>query len=141
MCSSDLQPVSRVPGGPRGDGMWVAYGLGNFISNQGPHADLSARTQSGLLLTATFTKPMDEPAVVTGVDWTAITVDRRSGHRVEPLSALAAAGAGTANLTPAEILARHGLVAEAAGGEAPERTTPPEPTGPPPFVVPRGWTP
>ena len=135
------QPIAKVPGGPQGDGMWVAYGLGNFISNQGTQAGLSARTENGLLLTATFTKPMDGPAVVTSVDWTAITVDRRAGHRVEPLSTLAATGAGTGTLTPAEILARHGLVAEAAGTAAPERSTPPEPTGPPPFVVPRGWTP
>jgi poly-gamma-glutamate synthesis protein (capsule biosynthesis protein) len=135
------QPVDRVPGGPQGDGMWVAYGLGNFISNQGPHADLSPRTESGLLLTATFTKPMDGPAVVTTVDWTGITVDRRAGHRVLPLSELAAAGAGTQTLTPGEVLARHALVTAAAGAQAPERTAPPEPTGPAPFVVPRGWVP
>jgi len=132
------QPVSRVPGGPQGDGMWVAYGLGNFISNQGTHAGLSARTESGLLLTATFRKPMDGPAVVTSAEWTAVTVDRRAGHLVQPLSALTAAGGATPTLTAGELATRHALVAEAAGSEAAERVAPPEPTGPPPTIVDRG---
>ena len=28
------QPVAHLSGGPRGEGMWVAYGLGNYVSNQ-----------------------------------------------------------------------------------------------------------
>ena len=28
------QPVVHLTGGPRGEGMWVAYGLGNYLSNQ-----------------------------------------------------------------------------------------------------------
>ena len=28
------QPVAHLTGGPRGEGMWVAYGLGNYVSNQ-----------------------------------------------------------------------------------------------------------
>jgi len=28
------QPMAHLTGGPRGEGMWVAYGLGNYISNQ-----------------------------------------------------------------------------------------------------------
>ena len=32
------QPIAHLTGGPRGAGMWVAYGLGNFISNQGAPA-------------------------------------------------------------------------------------------------------
>lgn len=124
------QPVSKVPGGPQGDGMWVAYGLGNFISNQGPHAGLSAQTQNGLLLTATFTKPHDGPPSVTGVEWTALTVDRAGGYVVQSLSGALAAGTGAGQVAPGTVAERHGLVAAVVGPEAAERTAPPEPTGP-----------
>lgn len=124
------QPISKVPGGPRGDGMWVAYGLGNFVSNQGPHAGLSAQTENGLLLTATFTKPFDGPASVSGVEWTALTVDRAGGYTVQSLSGALAAGTGAGQVAPGTVAERHGLVAAVVGTEAPERTTPPEPTGP-----------
>ena len=41
------QPVAHLSGGPRGEGMWVAYGLGNYLSNQdgeccSPNTDLRA---------------------------------------------------------------------------------------------------
>lgn len=124
------QPVSRVPGGPLGDGMWVAYGLGNFISNQGPHAGLSAETQNGMLLTATFTKPYDGPARVSSVEWSGLTVDRTGGYRLYSLSEAAAAGGAAGEVGAADVAARHSLVASVAGSEAPERTTPPVPTGP-----------
>ena len=81
---------------------------------------------------------MDGPAVVTSAEWTAVTVDRRAGHLVQPLSALTAAGGATPTLTAGELAARHALVAEAAGSEAAERVAPPEPTGPPPTIVDRG---
>lgn len=123
------QPVAELPGGPRGEGMWVAYGLGNFISNQGPHAGLSAETQNGLMLVAHLRKPADGPATVDGVEWTAITVDRAAGHRVESLSAAGAAGAGTGNLSAAQVAERRALVAGVAGTAAPEATAPPTPTG------------
>lgn len=123
------QPVVELPGGPRGEGMWVAYGLGNFISNQGPHAGLSAETQNGLMIVAHLRKPEDGPVTVDGVDWTAITVDRAAGHRVESLSAAAAAGAGTGTLSAAQVAERRALVAGVAGPAAPEAVAPPTPTG------------
>lgn len=135
------QPVVRLDGGPGGDGMWVAYGLGNYVSNQGAHC-CSARTDSGLLLTATLHKPADGgpdeggPARVTGVEWTAVTVDRGSGHRVEPMPSTALE-AGVGGLGPAETRARWERVAQVVGDESPERTSPPAPTGPGPVVVPR----
>lgn len=130
------QPVTRLPGGPRGEGMWVAYGLGNLVSNQDGDC-CTPRTDSGLLLTATVRKPADGPASVDGVDWTAITVDRFNGHRVLPMSPAVAAGAGAGGLDAATLAVRRGRVAEVVGAEAPERLAPPTPSGPGPVVVPR----
>jgi poly-gamma-glutamate synthesis protein (capsule biosynthesis protein) len=117
--------------------MWVAYGLGNFISNQGPHAGLSAQTQNGLMLLAHLRKPEDGPVTVDGVEWTAITVDRSAGHRVESLSQAGAAGAGTGTLSAAQVAERRALVAGVAGPAAPELTAPPTPTGREPVVTAR----
>ncbi|WP_309232750.1 CapA family protein, partial [Actinotalea sp. JY-7885] len=104
------QPVARLAGGPRGEGMWVAYGLGNLISNQ-DGACCSPATDSGLLLTATVRHPADGPATVEGVDWTAVTVDRFDGHLVHPLSPAVAAGTGAGRLDAAAVAARHARVA------------------------------
>ncbi|WP_435735623.1 CapA family protein [Cellulosimicrobium sp. PMB13] len=129
------QPVSLLPGGPDGAGMWVAYGLGNLVSNQdGDCCD--PRTDSGLLLTATVTRPADGPAHVTGVEWTPVTVDRRAGHRVRALvDALAAPGEGS--LSTAELHERLERVRTAVGTQAPERSRPSAPTGPGPRVTSR----
>lgn len=128
------QPVALLPGGPRDEGMWVAYGLGNFVSNQGPHAGLSVQTQNGLMMLAHLRKPADGPVSVEGVEWLAITVDRSAGHRVEALSPAAAAGAGTGTLSAGQVAERRSLVAQVAGTAAPELTAPPTPTGPAPIV-------
>lgn len=130
------QSITRLPGGPRGEGMWVAYGLGNLVSNQDGDC-CTPRTDSGLLLTATVRKPADGPASVVGVDWTAVTVDRFGGHRVLPASAAVAAGQGAGTLDAASLVTRRARVVEVVGTEAPERTVPPTPTGPPPAVVQR----
>src|SRR4029078_2816925 len=71
------QPVVHLTGGPRGEGMWVAYGLGNYLSNQDGEC-CKKDTASGLLLTAhvssagAFPAQGTEagPARVTGVEWT-----------------------------------------------------------------------
>ena len=125
------QPIAHLAGGPDGTGMWVAYGLGNFISNQGAHC-CTARTDSGLIFEATIRKPVDGPARVESVGWTAVTVDLTDGHKVEPLSALAAAGAGVGSLSAAEVKARHDRVIAVVGDAAPELLTAPVPSGTPP---------
>ncbi len=125
------QPIARLEGGPRGEGMWVAYGLGNFLSNQGAHC-CTARTDSGLLLEASILQVVDEPARVTGVQWTAVTMDLADGHTVQPLSQLVAAGTGVGVLSAEELATRLGRVTEAVGTQAPQATTPPTSTGPPP---------
>jgi poly-gamma-glutamate synthesis protein (capsule biosynthesis protein) len=128
------QPTALLPGGPDGEGMWVAYGLGNYVSNQdGDCCD--ERTDSGLLVTATITRPADGPARVTGFEWTAITVDRLGKHAVLALPDLA--GDNTSTLSPAALTARYDRVRTAVGDAAPERVAPPVATGPPPTVAPR----
>ncbi|NTW39240.1 MAG: CapA family protein [Cellulomonadaceae bacterium] len=129
------QPIALLPGGPTGQGMWVAYGLGNLVSNQ-DSACCSARTDSGLLMLATFRKPTDGPVTVTGVQWTAVTVDRVGGHVVQPMSALVAAGQGIGTLSAAELATRHARVAEVVGTAAPEVVVAPVTTGPAPLLRP-----
>jgi len=133
------QPVAKLEGGPDGTGMWVAYGLGNYLSNQ-DSACCVANTDSGILLTAHVTSPAASgdqqagPARVTSVEWTPITVDRLGGHEVHALTDVPD---GTSHLSAAKIADRLARVTAAAGDEAPLRSTPATPTGPEPTVVPR----
>ncbi|MCC2335253.1 CapA family protein [Cellulomonas wangsupingiae] len=135
------QSVEHLAGGPDGTGMWVAYGLGNYVSNQ-DEACCAAGTASGLLLTAEVLATGADPAAgtpagrphVAGVQWTPVTVDRRGGHRVHALTDVPA-GAGA--LSAAQVAARLELVRAAAGPDAPERSVPAVPTGPGPVVLPR----
>ena len=135
------QPVARLEGGPDGTGMWVAYGLGNFLSNQDSDC-CSPKTDSGLLLTAHVSSPgafpaegrQAGPARVTGVEWTPITVDRVGGHRVYALPEITD---GAGRLSAKAVLARTDRVLAAAGTAAPERTEPVVPSGPPAVVVTR----
>lgn len=130
------QRVVEVDGGPGGEGMWVAYGLGNLLSNQSS-ACCDARTSNGVLLSATFTRERAAgPTRVTGVGWTATTVDIAAGHRVHALpDVLDDAGATT--LTPDELAARQERVAAAVGDAATERVEPAGPAGDEPRVLPR----
>lgn len=131
------QPMTMLPGGPRGEGMWVAYGLGNFISNQDTHC-CSPQTNTGAFMTATVVKPADGPARVTSLEWTAFPVDRLGGQRVYAANdILAGATYDRLQLSLAEVEARRQRVAAVIGTEATERTTPPVPTGPAPTVLPQ----
>ena len=116
------QPIEKLAGGPNGDGMWVAFGMGNFISNQGTQCCV-AETTSGELITATFS--IDEnDRVDVGVEWTAITTDRLSGHTMHVLTDIPS---GVGDLSAGEVAARLLRVANAAGPQALERTTPATP--------------
>ena len=129
------QPLARLDGGPDGTGMWVAWSMGNFISNQ-DSACCTMETATGTMVTATVTAPPQGPARVTDLEWTAVTVDRAGGQRIHPLHELVAGARpdGLA-LAPETITARAARVAEVMA--EPERTDPPEPTGPEPEVLPR----
>lgn len=120
------QPVELLPGGPDAQGMWVAYGLGNYLSNQ-DSACCVPGTESGLLVTATVTQPAGGAARVTGFEWTATTVDRLGKHAVLVLPEILTQG--TTTLGPGELGARYDRVRAAAGAVAAERLTPPVATG------------
>lgn len=130
------QPVERLRGGPRGDGMWVTYGLGNMISNQSADCCGTWATAVGLLMVADIVQPPDEPARVKGVRWAATTVDLAAGHRLRSTrDALAHPGNG--QLTVADLQERLRIAQDAAGDVAREQRKPPRPTGEPPRVIPR----
>ncbi|WP_341360595.1 CapA family protein [Georgenia sp. M64] len=129
------QPLARLDGGPDGTGMWVAWSMGNFISNQ-DSACCTMETATGTMVTATVTAPSEGPARVTDLEWTAVTVDRAGGQRIHPLHELVAGSRPDGlSLAPETIAARAARVAEVMA--EPERTDPPEPTGPEPEVLPR----
>jgi poly-gamma-glutamate synthesis protein (capsule biosynthesis protein) len=126
------QPIEKLAGGPHGDGMWVAFGLGNFLSNQDSRC-CAVETPSGVLLTATFSVDADD-RVDVGVEWTAITVDTLSRHTMHVLSDIPG---GSGGLSAAEVSIRHARVADAVGTQAPERLAPVAPLAFGVSVVPR----
>jgi poly-gamma-glutamate synthesis protein (capsule biosynthesis protein) len=131
------QPIEKLAGGPGGKGMWVAYGLGNYISNQDYSTVKHTETASGLLLTATFTVAVDGTVDVTA-EWTGLTVDRTGGHTLHVISDIPG---GFGNLTAAEVAKRYELLRAAVGTQAPERTTPPTALADAAFWIERGpWT-
>ncbi|CAM3400662.1 CapA family protein [Occultella aeris] len=135
------QPMALLDGGPDSSGMWVAYSLGNFISNQDGLCCVP-QTGTGLFLTATVVKPADGPARVTGLEWTPMTVDRVGAQRVYPLPALLAGDTPSGlTLSSGTLENRQSLVeqvmANSSGADFPERTEPPTPTGDEAAVVPR----
>jgi poly-gamma-glutamate synthesis protein (capsule biosynthesis protein) len=128
------QPVERLSGGPGGDGMWVAYGLGNLLSNQGADCCVPA-SAVGLLMVADIVQSPEGNTRVTGVRWTATTVDRAAGHRLRSTRDALARPDGAA-LTAAELQERLLIAQESAGDGAKEQKGPPTSTGEPPRVVP-----
>lgn len=131
------QPIELVAGGRDGSGMWVAYGLGNMLSNQDASCCVAA-TASGLLLTAHVVKAEDGPAHVTGVEWTALSVDRQGGHRLHLLHDAAAGTSGTdGTLAVGQWQSRYDELRAAVGDQAAERTAAPLSTGDAATVVTR----
>ena len=131
------QPIELLPGGPQGEGMWAAFGLGNYISNQDTQC-CAAQTNSGVLLTATFSVD-PQGNVDVGVEWTAVTVDRLNRHTMYVLRDVPE---GAGRLSAAEVQARLSRVADAVGPQAPERVTPPPSLADAAYVDPRKpWSP
>lgn len=135
------QPFALLDGGPDGDGMWVAYSLGNFISNQDDKCCVP-ETGTGLFMTATVVKPVDGPARVTGLEWTPMTVDRVGGQRVYPLVDLLDGDrpAGlqvSTGVLESRMQGVQVVMDDSSGADFAERTEPPEPTGDPAQVLPR----
>lgn len=128
------QPMTRLDGGPRDEGMWVAYGLGNMLSNQSS-ACCVVGSESGLMMIANVVKPADGPARVAEIRWQGITVDLRAGHRVFPFAGNLKSG--TTTLSAQEMKTRRERVASAVGDDVREIKRAPKPTGPAPTVLPR----
>jgi len=115
------QPITKLAGGPQGDGMWAAYGLGNFLSNQDSDCCV-AQTSNGLLYFLHVEVGPDLKAHITGASWRATTVDRLGGHRVLDLSALAQEHIGAGTLSAQDIETRYQQVRDVVGDEASELT-------------------
>lgn len=129
------QTIEQLDGGPDGVGMWVAWGLGNFISDQSV-ACCREETSTGLLAFFEVAKVTGEPPRILGASWTAVTMDRTAGRHARILTAEGSPGNGT---PAAELARRHQQVAGIlADSPATERTEPPQPTGDPARVIPRG---
>jgi len=127
------QPIAKLEGGPGDAGMWVAYGLGNYISNQSADCCVS-QTSNGLVMFASAHVPVEGPVRVTGIEWMGVTVDRLGGHQLFPLSSK---GEATGKLSADLMTTRYGQVLEAVGSQSPERTEPPTPSGLPVTLIPR----
>lgn len=132
------QPMERLEGGPGGEGMWVAYSMGNYISNQDANC-CRPQTGTGTLMWANVEKPPGGPARVTGLEWTAVPGDRLGSQRIYAMPDLLEhrIEAPLLSLSREELLLRQQRVVDVIGDQAPERTSPPTPTGPAPVVVPR----
>ncbi len=118
--------IDLLPGGPAGEGMWTAYGLGNFISNQSTDC-CREETSTGLIAYFDVLQEGDDPPVVTGASWVAATMDFTTGHRVRPLRA---EGVDGGYMDQAEASRRHALL-EAIMEDSPasEREAAPTSTG------------
>lgn len=126
--------IEHLEGGPRGEGMWAAFGLGNFISNQSTECCVE-QSNSGLLAYFTFEKDGDTPPEVVDASWQVVTVDRFGGYRVYPLTAAGAPGSG---IPEEEAVRRYqGIAAILEGSPAHERTGPPEASANTVTVIPR----
>ena len=125
--------IDLLEGGPDGNGMWIAYGLGNFVSNQSTECCVE-QSSSGLLAYFTFLKEEDQNPKIVDATWQVVTVDRFGGHRVYPLSA---AGAEGSTISAEEAASRHaGIAAILEGSPATERTEAPTPSGNTVTVIP-----
>ncbi|MFC7405306.1 CapA family protein [Georgenia alba] len=130
------QPLERLDGGPAGTGMWVAWSMGNFLSNQDDQC-CTMETGTGVMVNATVAAPAGAPARVTGLDWAPVTVDRAGGQRIWPLEDLLGGNRPEGlTLDDATLAERRARVTEVMGTGR-ERQGPPRPTGPEPTVVPR----
>ncbi len=127
------QPVELLPGGPTGEGMWVAYGTGNFISNQSTECCVE-QSSSGALIYFDVVLDPDGQVTVPDASWSAVTLDREYGHIMRVITASGSEGASTPQET---LIRRHSQVAEVIGTAAHERTEAPTTDGTT-TVVPRG---
>lgn len=122
------EPLAKLPGGPRGKGMWVVYSMGNQVSGQTVE-NHGYRVTTGLLTTATI-EANDDGAGVIDVDWMAVTQDRLAGEKLRPLRPLTEGEyPEDLRLSQQEIAARAEVTYPVMESSGPERTAPPQVTG------------
>lgn len=135
------QPVEHLDGGPSGEGMWVVWSMGNFLSNQ-DEACCVVETASGTVVYATV-EVTEQEARVTGMDWLPVTVDRgptdEQLHRgIWPLRELAEGDMPERpELSATTVEDRWSRLLDVMTDQD-LREQPPTPTGEEPTVVPRG---
>lgn len=126
--------IDLVPGGPSGEGMWAAYGTGNFISNQDYNCCVE-QSASGLLISFDVLLEPDGQVTVPSAAWTAVTVDREGGHRVVLLTEN---GADVVARGAEEMQRRHAQVVEVLEGSPAQERQEPAAGGGQTTVVKRG---
>ncbi|MFZ1382295.1 MAG: CapA family protein [Scrofimicrobium sp.] len=120
------KPIDRVPGGPNGDGMWVAYGTGNFISDQDETCCVP-ESNVGVLIFFEVQKAADGAVTVPDASWSAVMTERKYGYYTRVITA---EGAADSPVPLEEIQWRHQMVAEVMGtGLGSERSSAPTDPG------------
>lgn len=134
------QPVERLDGGPGGEGMWVVWSMGNFLSNQ-DEACCAAETATGTVVYASV-EVDDDAAEIAALDWLPVTVARgptdEEPHRgVWPLRELAEGGIPEeVELSERTVRNRWVRILEVMSDQR-LRGEPPTPTGEDPTAEPR----
>lgn len=131
------QRMELLDGGPDGEGMWVAYSQGNYLSNQDWRC-CRPETGTGLFMWATVDVPVEGPVRIGGLEWTAVPGDSAGSQRIYTMPDLLEERFETPLLTvEREELEDRQRRVEAVMGSTPQRTQAPEPSGPAAEVVPR----
>lgn len=118
------QPLVRLDGGPDGEGMWVGYSMGNFLSNQDEKC-CTINTATGLLVRTQITVDGDD-ARVTGVTWSAATIDTDGRQRLHPIQALLDGGTHPdLTLTDARVQSRWDSLVAVMGLDSYDPAPPP----------------
>ena len=121
------QPIEKLAGGTDGDGMFVVWSHGNFLSGQRP--DLSGwEVTTGLITTTTVDVPAEGSAHVSNVEWTGVTQDRPAGELLYPMWEFQDGDyPEDSTLSAEEIALRAGAFYPVMATSGAERTEPPTP--------------
>ena len=120
------QPIEKLAGGPSNSGMWVAYGLGNMISNQGPDCCHTMSNTGLLLLADAVADPQTHTASIESISWTGFVVNEKAGHTIDMLTLNNLSTTKRGLATNTEKLAK---LSEIVGPQAPQATTLPKSSG------------
>jgi poly-gamma-glutamate synthesis protein (capsule biosynthesis protein) len=131
------QPARLLPGGVNGKGMWVVYGLGNYVTAQ---TELLGYTQNsavrtGIIAFAEVEVIPGEPLRLSELTYAAVTADSGDSYRLHVLTDLQS-DPSASTLSSSMIDARIQQVTNVLGSEL-LRTTAPTPTGDRAVVIPR----